>query len=504
MNRTTITAMNTVATPASPGAQGAASAPLPPALRELHDLPGPRGWPVLGNLPQLDAPRFHLQVEQWCRDYGPYFRLRMGRRTVLVVADHEVVAGVLRDRPDGFRRTRLLEAIGAEMGLLPGVFGANGETWKRQRRMVMAGFDPAHVKGYFPSLCRVACHLDERWQKAAAGGSAIDLQADLMRFTVDTIAGLAFGVEVDTLRSDDDVIQRHLDKIFPALYRRMMSPLPTWRWWTTAADRELARSVAEVRAAVDDFIAKARARLAEQPGLREHPENLLEAMIIAAEAEGGGISDLEVAGNVLTMLLAGEDTTANTIAWMTHLLWLNPAALARATEEVRRQVPDPMNPTLEQVAGLGFIEACAHETMRLKPVAPQLPLEALRDTVVGNVRIPAGTVVISMLRRDSVAEVFVPRAAEFLPERWLTEGGPGQQANAAKRISMPFGAGPRICPGRYLALLEMKMALAVLLGRFDITAVDTPDGRPAAERLSFTMTPVGLTMRLRPRASQGA
>jgi cytochrome P450 len=67
---------------------------------------------------------------------------------------------------------------------------------------------------------------------------------------------------------------------------------------------------------------------------------------------------------------------------------------------------------------------------------------------------------------------------------------------------MPFGAGPRICPGRYLALLEMKMALAVLLGGFDIAAVDTPDGADPVERLAFTMTPVGLTMRLRRRGGQ--
>ena len=79
---------------------------------------------------------------------------------------------------------------------------------------------------------------------------------------MDTIAGLAFGVEVNTLESDADVIQRHLDKIFPALYRRMMSPLPVWRWWRSAADRELERSVAAVRAAVDELIANARARTA--------------------------------------------------------------------------------------------------------------------------------------------------------------------------------------------------------------------------------------------------
>lgn len=478
--------------------------PTPAAtpLRRLDDLPGPRGLPLLGNLFQLDPPHFHLQMEQWCREFGPFFRLRMGRRPpMLVVADHEVIAAVLRDRPDGFKRTSLLERIAAEMGLPQGVFGASGDAWRRQRRMVMAGFDPAHVKGYFPSLQRVARRLDGRWQRAAQQGSPIDLQADLMRFTVDTIAGLAFGAEVNTLESDEDVIQRHLDKIFPALFRRMLSPFPTWRYLPSAADRELERSVAAVNEAVTGFIAQARTRMQERPALREHPENLLEAMIVAAESEDSGIDDRQVAGNVLTMLLAGEDTTANTIAWMIHLLWRNPQALAAATGEVRQVCGDASSLTLEQMGRLEYVEACAHETMRLKPVAPQLPLQALRDTVVGDVQVPAGTVVVSLMRRDSVDDAHVPNAAAFEPRRWLAEGGPSQQASAVKRISMPFGAGPRMCPGRYLALLEMKVAMAVLLGRFDIEAVDAPGGAEAEERLSFTMMPVGLKMRLRERAA---
>lgn len=477
----------------SPGAPAA-------GLRRIQDLPGPRGIPVLGNALQLDPPRFHQQVEQWCREYGPYFRLRLGRHAALVVGDHDVVAAVLRDRPDGFRRTAQLERIGAELGLPQGVFGANGERWRNQRRMVMAGFDPAHVKGYFPSMLRVAQRLDGRWQKAAATGARIDLQSDLMRFTVDTIAGLAFGAEVNTLESDEDVIQRHLDKIFPALYRRMLAPIPVWRFFRTEADRVLDRSIAEVNAAVAGFIAQARARMQADPGLREHPHNLLEAMIAAADQPDSGIDDQQVAGNVLTMLLAGEDTTANTLAWMIHLLWRNPDALARATDEVRRVAGDCSAPTLEQMAQLEFVEACAHETMRLKPVAPQMPLQALRDTAVGDVLVPAGTVVISMLRRDSISESHVPNAAAFEPERWMAEGGPGQQANSAKRISMPFGAGPRICPGRYLALLEMKLAMTVLLGRFDLAGVDSPDGAEAPEKLSFTMAPVGLGLRVRSRA----
>ena len=469
-------------------------------LRRFDDLPGPRGIPWFGNALQVDTSRLHLQLEAWCRDYGPFYKLQLVKRRVLVVADHEVVAAMLRDRPDGFSRTNRLHEIWTEMGLLPGVFGANGEVWKRQRRMVMAGFDPAHVRNYFPALLSVAQRLGGRWRKAARNGSAIDLQADLMRYTVDAIAGLAFGAEVKTLDSDGDVIQQHLDKIFPALFKRIFAPVATWRFVRLPADRRLERSIAEVKAAVAGFIAVARARLAADPALLEHPGNLLEAMIVAADQDGSGIDDDQVAGNVLTMLLAGEDTTANTVAWMIHLLWRNPRALARATEEVRRVVGDAGAPTLEQMAQLDYVEACAHETMRLKPVAPQLPLQALRDTTLGDVQVPRGMIVIGLMRRDSVSETHVPRAAAFEPERWLKEGAPGALASAAKRTSMPFGAGPRICPGRYLALLEMKMAIALLLGHFDIQDVATPDGGEPREHLSFTMTPVGLRMRVRERA----
>ena len=481
--------------------------------RHADDLPGPRGWPLVGNLLQLQASRMHQQLEAWCEIFGPIYKLQLAGRQVVVVADHEAVAILLRDRPDGLRRTSRLEDIWVEMGLLPGLFGANGEVWRRQRRMVMASFDPAHVKRYFPSMQTVTQRLGGRWAKAAKASATIDLQADLMRYTVDTIAGLAFGSAVNTLESDGDIIQQHLDKLFPAVFRRILSPLPYWRWVKLPADRRLARSVAAVNAAVAGFIQQARTRLSADPARRSQPGNLLEAMLVAADEPGSGIDDLQVAGNVLTMLLAGEDTTANTLAWMIELLWRHPAALARATDEVRRVCGDDHRaPTMEQMAQLDFVEACAHETMRLKPVAPLLPLQTLREMTIAGVRVPAHRVVMSVMRRDSVSETHVPHAAAFEPERWLTGGdtAPGatnlathiatNTSTSAKRISMPFGAGPRICPGRYLALLEMKMAIALLLGGFDIVSVDTASGQPAAEHLAFTMMPVGLRMRLRQRA----
>jgi cytochrome P450 len=106
------------------------------------------------------------------------------------------------------------------------------------------------------------------------------------------------------------------------------------------------------------------------------------------------------------------------------------------------------------------------------------------------------------MRRDSVSERHVPNAAAFDPGRWLAGNGPGAAASAAKRISMPFGAGPRICPGRYLALLEIKMAMAVLLNHFDIASVTTPDGAEPREILQLAMGPSRITMRLRERAAE--
>ena len=473
--------------------------PTTRALRTFQDLPGPRGVPYFGNALQLGSARSHQQFEQWAAEYGAIYRITAPKRRIVILGDHSLIATMLRDRPDGFRRTTRLQDIWNEMGLPPGVFGAEGQDWKNQRRMVMAGLDPVHVKAYFPSLQRVAARLAKRWHGAAARGTAIALQPDLMRYTVDTIAGLAFGAEVNTLESDQDIIQQHLDKIFPALFRRIFSPIPLWRWFPSRADRELAGSLRAVMLAVDGFVAQARARLDADPVLREHPENLLQAMLAAADLRDSGIADRQVSGNVLTMLLAGEDTTANTLAWMIDLLWRNPDCLAQAIAEVRRVCPVGAPLTMDMMAQLDYVEACAHETMRLKPVAPILPVQTLRETVVGDVRLAPGTIVIGLMRRDAVDDTHFPGAQRFDPTRWLAQDAtPAMQS--AKRIAMPFGAGPRICPGRYLALLEMKMAMATLLGQFDIQGVDTPDGLPPQEHLSFTMAPVGLTMRLAARA----
>jgi len=467
--------------------------------RRMRDLPAPPGLPVLGNLLQIDSTRLHLIAEKWRRTYGDYYRMRIGRREFLVLADPEAIAAVLRDRPDGFQRTSRLSAISEEMGF-GGVFSANGARWRRQRPMVMAGFDPAHIKSYFPALVRVTERFARRWRRAAAAGEAIDLQADLMRYTVDVTAGLAFGEDINTLESDEEVIQSHLDKVLPALFKRLMAPFAYWRYLKLPKERALERHLAELHRAVGGFIAKARGRMQAEPRLREQPTNLIEAMIAARDTEGSGLEDADVAGNVLTMLLAGEDTTANTLAWMIWLLGRNPQALARARDEVRAVLGESRLPEdYDRVQALAYVEACMHETMRLKPVAPVIMNEAVRDTVVAGIEVPKGQLLMCLMRPGATDARHFPNPEAFDPARWLADAAPGKAASSAKRVAMPFGAGPRLCPGRYLAMLEIKMVVAMLLGGFEIESVGTPDGAEPREDLHLTMAPVGLRMRLSAR-----
>jgi cytochrome P450 len=467
--------------------------PLTPA-RSIAALRGPRGLPYFGNVLQFRPSRMHLQLEDWARRYGTPYRLRLIGRDMLVIADAPNIAELLRARPWTFRRARPVQSVFREMGIA-GVFSAEGETWERQRRLVMRAFDPARLKRYFPSLVTVTARLRRRWQKAAAAGEVLDIQMELMRYTVDVTAGLAFGADINTIEGGADVIQRHLENIFPMVNRRTTAPFAYWRHVKLPADRALERDLAAARDAVEGFIAQARARLAADPALRENPSNLIEALLAARDAPGSEFTDADVSGNVFTALLAGEDTTANTLAWLCHYLCEEPAtqdalhAETVAALGARQQVE-----AFEQLNALPYTEAATREAMRLRPVAPVLSFEALKDTEVGAFSLAAGDIVAALMRLPGMNPQLLDAPEQFRPQRWLS--AEDARLSAAKKALMPFGGGPRFCPGRYLALAEIKMVATMLARNFRIAREPGVVG----ERYQLSMMPTGLRVRLEARA----
>ena len=464
--------------------------------RRFSSLPQPPAWPLVGSLPYFDPPRVHLVIEEWARRYGTPFRVNLGKRQMLVIDDAAEIGRILRARPGAFRRVRPVESIFRELGIA-GLFSSEGADWERQRRLVMRAFDPAHLKSYFPSLCKVTTRLLARFTQAAETGADLDLQQEFMRYTVDVTAGLAFGVDINTIEGGDNAIQRHLDQVFPSVNRRMSALFPWWRYVKLPADRALESDLAEVRKAIDGFIAAARLRMTENPELQALPGNLIEALLAARDTPESGFSDADVSGNVFTALLAGEDTTANTLAWLTYFLSEEPHAQHAAQAEAdavlgAQRVMDDFG----RVDELVYTAAATREAMRLKPVAPLLSHESNEPVTVCGIELRARTPVATLMRPAGLDPALFPQPLAFRPERWLGERASALSESAAKRVLMPFGGGPRFCPGRYLALLEIQMVTSMLMKNFHIERV----GREAVrERNALSMFPEGFRARLRLR-----
>jgi cytochrome P450 len=456
---------------------------------QVKELPSPAGLPVLGNLHQLNPKRLHQILEGWAGELGPLYSFRFGPRTALALSDRPLIEEVLRNRPEPWRRLSSVEAVFDEL-TIPGVFSAEGTAWRAQRRLAMEALSYHRLKAFYPTLRAAAAKLRKRWASRPED-EAVDIGDDFKRFTVDVTSHLALGYDVNTLEREDDPIHRRIENVFPAINRRLNALVPYWRWLRLPADRQVDADIAALRPWLARLVDEARKKLAADAS--REPANLLEAMIAARDERGEPYSDEVIFGNAITMLLAGEDTTANTLAWAVHELCDRPqavTALRRELDDVLGTDPIPAEETT--VNQLSYAAAVANEAMRLRPVAPIIFIEATRDTSIGNVQVAKGTPVFVLTRPPALDPSAFAAPNELRPERWLNP-----PAVHEPRAHLPFGSGPRICPGRSLALLELRLVLATLYHGFEVTrAVPATDVR---EEFSFTMFPAGLSVHLRPR-----
>jgi cytochrome P450 len=440
----------------------------------IGDLPGPRSLPGIGNALQLRPARLHVMIEQWGRRYGPVFRFAMGTREVVGFTEPDAINAILRERPDGYRRWREVEAVAEEIGIV-GPFTSEGADWRRQRRLAVTALNSNHLRRYFDIIRLATERLHTRLQRQ----QEVAILDDLMAYSVDVTSALAFGKDLNTLEQGDGELQRHIARVFELLARRILAPVPYWRVVKPPADRDGEHSLEVLRGQIAGFIAEARQRMEARPELFDAPENFLESMLAAPD-----YSEVDVTGNVFTMLFAGEDTTANTLAWATSMLARDRAAQQRLADEADAVLGSDLTPqTPEAADAMQFGEAVFREAARLKSTAPIIFVESLTDTSVAGVELPAGTRVAALTRQAGRPE----KVARFDPDRWLDRGD--------TPVFLSFGAGPRFCPGRNLAFLEAKAALAMLARNFEWELA----GPPPRERFGFTMRPANLRLALRPR-----
>jgi cytochrome P450 len=405
----------------------------------------------------------------------------------MLTDDVELAQRLSRERPHDFTRGGRVRPVTAEMGF-EGLFSVEGAAWAPQRRLIMQALNATHFRGWTADLLRTTDRLAARWDRAVAAGGRTELLDDLRRYTVDVTSTLAFGQDTDTLSGGEDVIQRQLAVIFPAMMKRVMTPFSWWHWVRLPEDRRVDRALSAVHAHARAWVERARRAL---PGADPAaPRHALEALL--QQQSSLGLRDEDVIANVITLLLAGEDTTAHALAWTAFHLAQAPALQATWAARARAALgPEGRCTQAGQLQALEGLEHLAWEAMRLHPVVPFNVFEPVRDTEVGGVAVAAGTKICFVNRPALTDPSRFPDPLAYRPERWVDPAGHDPRA------FLQFGAGPRVCPGRHLATLEIRLVLGTLLARHAWT-LDTPADR-VREVNAFTMHPDRLPVRLVPR-----
>ncbi len=462
----------------------------------FKELKGPKGFPIIGSLHKIEVGNMHNQIEGWADEFGKVYKLILGPSKLTVITDPDIIHEILRQRPDKFRRMAKMDGVLSEAGV-DGVFNAEGERWKAHRRIVNKGLDVKHQQQYFPDILISVERLFNKWSKAAENDLSFDIQQDLLRFTVDVTTSLAFGYKMNTLEEDGDVIQDHLEKIFPIIFKRINAPIPLWRYFKSKKDKEFDGAVVEINRFIDDLLLVGKKRFEENPELADSPTNFLESLLVAAEEEDGLTSD-DIRGNLLTVLMAGEDTTAHTLAWASFLLAENPEIQEKMFSESEKVLNN--NNWLDDYgshSSLVYAEAVALETMRLKPVAPLLLHEPLEKVEISGYSFEKGSKLLFQLRYSNLKEENFINPLKFDPDRWINEEKGKCPMGHDTKAFIPFGSGARFCPGKNLAMLELKLVLSMLMKNFKIELATPKDD--VKEIMAFTMMPSTFKVKLTKR-----
>lgn len=443
----------------------------PPAAAPLRLVEGPRGLPFLGT--GLDFTRDPLRfLEKTRARYGDFVHLPMSRLSTYLCSDPGLAEQVLVTDAKHYGRDQLTLFLRELLG--GGLLTSEGDLWLRQRRLSQPAFHRDRLAAYGERMVESA----RRHAQALPIGTALDVHERLMQLTLDIVSRALFSADV----SEHIAVVGEAMEVFMARYADPL--LMLFPRLGQVGFLPSNRRFREQRARVDRVLYDL---IAQRHRCDSAGDDLLGLLLAARDEDGSRMSDEQLRDEVVTLFLAGHETTALALTYALQLLAKNPEVEARLVAEIDEVLagPEPgagsgpRDPTAADLPRLRYCEAVILESMRMYPPAWILSRAVREPVSLGGALLPKDALVWIpqwLLHRDPR---WFPEPSCFRPERWLAEAGPQQSSEGLRKrlprcVYMPFGAGQRMCIGNSFAMMEAVLILATWLARLRFEVVLQP------------------------------
>ncbi|HEX4284565.1 MAG TPA: cytochrome P450 [Terracidiphilus sp.] len=423
-------------------------------------------------------------LSTYVEEFGDTFRFYLGGlKEAIVTTDPAVIQHVLKTNADNYRKSEIqVKRMGHFLG--KGLLTTEGEPWRNQRRLIQKGFDRKQLDA-LSAIMQDSLDDSMREFDRRIGDGPVDIYPQLMEMTFAMVARSLFGASFK--RDDIDLVSHTICTVQEFIVRQTLQPyLNPW----FAVSGELKKHE-DMRVRADSVLLECiRARRHQPP-----QSDLLQSLMDARYADGEGMSDELVLSESMQLLVAGHETSSNGLSWLLYLLSRHPEHLQRVREEFHTVLGDA---TLTQadVLKFPFTSQIIQEALRLYPPFWMIDRMAVNEDRVGDIAIPAGSMVIVYVYGAHHAKSRWDQPGEFHPERFVKE-------NEKLRVPftyLPFGGGPRVCIGNQYAMLQMLMILSTLLRRYDF---ELSPGQDIEERAMVILRPKnGIRMRFVPASTR--
>jgi cytochrome P450 len=439
---------------------------FPVARRARAPLaPGPKGSPILGVMSEFSSDTFGF-IER-CRDYGDVVRMRFLYLTAYFLYHPHDVEYVISTNAKNFIKSRNQRSPLFQRLVGNGLLTSEGEEWKRQRRLAQPAFHRHRINAYAETMVDYGQRTISTWRE----GEIRDIHRDMMRLTLEIVVKTLFNADVS---ADADKVGRVLSRIVTPFAGQA-----TLKWildnrLPTTTHRLFNRDAREIDEIVYRIIDERR-RTGQDQG------DLLSMLLKAHDEDGSQLNNKQLRDEVMTIFLAGHETTALTLSWTWYLLAQNPETERKFHAELADVLGERL-PTMADLSRLRYTEMIAKESMRLYPPAYALGREAVEECEIGGFRVPAGAQVFMFQWATQRDARFFAQPEKFQPDRWTEEFS----NSLPKYAYFPFGGGPRACIGNYFAMMEIVLLLATIGQRFRFSLVP---GHPVSLMPAMSLRP---------------